>query len=731
MQNWSTVSALLCCISVAQAQTVDSRIAEEISRGSTASIIIEMELPSTPESGVNLEKSAANSQIVDKARERISTAREGLASALRSAEVRITRSFEHLPFVVATVDAGQFERVRLMANVRGIYLNERHRQDWNNFATTVPAPAPDMDSEADTDRALLSRLEKSKLNQNVPERAQYSSTNDSINAPAVWAKGFTGQNQVIAVLDDGIDKTHSIFSGKIVAEACFSDKVKGTDTSLCPGGGTTEFGAGTGSNCFKVKSCEHGMHVAGIAAGGIGTYTSGTLKGVAPDAKIYAIQVFSIVKDQEFCKTSSECLGAYTSSTLGALNHLISEASNYTLASVNMSLGGKPVSGTCDTDLRKSAIDTLRQLGVITTIAAGNDGLLNRVEAPGCISTAFTVSSVIITVPDSDVNHSPLVDVLAPGYLILSAGPNNGFVTKSVTSMATPAVAGAIALLKSANPKATSAEIENALRSTGIPSDYIGWTWKTPRIDVSAALTALGTVSSPRGTPVVFIYPSNSTQAQSYLRIHNTSGSSGSVRVTIYDDVTGRKLGVWTKTIPANASIQYFSRTLESEATPIIVPPNDPDTAYTAYIEANFVGQVQHVLYNPIGRSLTNVSGCESGLSRSQKYIGNIHTSLLADYPSYLVVHNNSSVAAKPSFKVYDSISGTYINRFTLSTNMPPFTTTIITMGNILSTFGQAPAAGQNHINVELEGTFKGTIQHTVDNKGAGVITNMTARCDL
>src|SRR5207247_3248665 len=125
-----------------------------------------------------------------------------------------------------------------------------------------------------------------------------------------------------------------------------------------------------------------------------------------------------------------------------------------TLAAVNMSLGGGLSATFCDDEPQKPAIDQLRAVGVATAIASGNNGQVDRISAPGCISSAVSVGS---TTKIDDVsffsNVAPFLSLFAPGGSatggaadILSSVPG-GFGRKAGTSMATPHVAGAFAVL--------------------------------------------------------------------------------------------------------------------------------------------------------------------------------------------------------------------------------------------------------------------------------------------
>lgn len=158
-----------------------------------------------------------------------------------------------------------------------------------------------------------------------------------IGADVAWAAGYTGIGQAIVILDTGVDKNHPNFTGKIVAEACFSTGF-GAATSLCPAGENPsgadfQVGSDAGTNCSGISSCDHGTHVAGIAAGSSLTY-----RGIASDAYLIPIQVFSKF-DSTYCSGSSSCILAYFSDVLRALDWVYEQRDNFTIASANLSLG--------------------------------------------------------------------------------------------------------------------------------------------------------------------------------------------------------------------------------------------------------------------------------------------------------------------------------------------------------------------------------------------------------
>jgi subtilisin family serine protease len=99
----------------------------------------------------------------------------------------------------------------------------------------------------------------------------------------MWANGLTGAGQTIAVLDTGTHTSHPFLAGKVVEEACYSIN------SNCPNGAITMTGAGSGVYCtYAPDGCQHGTHVAGIAAG-----QGSNFSGVGKGASIMSVQVFS------------------------------------------------------------------------------------------------------------------------------------------------------------------------------------------------------------------------------------------------------------------------------------------------------------------------------------------------------------------------------------------------------------------------------------------------------
>lgn len=311
-----------------------------------------------------------------------------------------------------------------------------------------------------------------------------------IGATKAWAAGYTGAGWTVAVIDTGVDSSHPFLAGKVVSEACFSSTVPGRSDTMCPSGATGSMLPGSGGPCF-LPGCQHGTHVAGIAAG-----KGDSFSGVAPDANIISIQVFSSFTTPDDCGANrpTPCLLSYQSDQILGLERIYELRSTYNIAAVNMSLGGGLFSSPCDTDATKTVIDQLRTAGIATVIASGNDGSVTELSLPACISSAVSVASTTDGSfnPFDQVslfsNTNQYLSLLAPGQTILSSVPGGGFLNLTGTSMAAPHVAGAWALMKAKRPSASVTEVLNALTATGTPITDPGNGLVFARINVDKAL---------------------------------------------------------------------------------------------------------------------------------------------------------------------------------------------------------------------------------------------------
>jgi len=344
-------------------------------------------------------------------------------------------------------------------------------------------------------------LDRVSLDESVPETG----------AAILHAAGVTGAGTTIAVLDTGIHYDHPAFAGRISSSLCFSSNVVADKTrSACPGRALSDASSRAANYCFQdnsaVEDCRHGTHVASIAAGapgnspGSGSYT---YTGVAPGASIIPVQVFSEVYliPNNICGPAGRCAISYVSDQIGALDYLYANRTSLGLSVINMSLGGDPLNGDCNNDPRAHIIGLLRDAGIPTVAAAGNDSRRGEMSAPACITDTISVAALDETgAIASFSNRSELTDVAAPGSNIDAAGPpspSGSTLQSSGTSMAAPHVAGGIALIRSVAPTATVDQIADALAATGRP---VGAGFNLPavpavRFDLAAA--ALASTSQP------------------------------------------------------------------------------------------------------------------------------------------------------------------------------------------------------------------------------------------
>ncbi|MEV0312093.1 S8 family peptidase [Nonomuraea fuscirosea] len=369
---------------------------------------------------------------------------------------------------------------------------------------------------AEVDGRTLDKLKKDNRVQAV-YKDELSAPNLDVSTTVIRSDranqaGWNGTGTTVAVLDTGIDRDHPFFAGRIADEACFSssDASDGT-VSLCPNNQPSQTGPGAADvetpQCTVdgANVCSHGTHVAGIAAGKM--TTGAPANGVAPEARLLPVQVFSRVDDPLTCGIGpTPCFLSYTSDQKLALEYVARVARTYNVAAVNMSLGGgRAYSEACDADPSAGAVkpefDALVALGVAPVVAAGNSGWENGVSAPACVSTAITVGAT----DDSDAlasftNRGPLLDLFAPGVAIRSSVPDDAYGDKNGTSMAAPHVAGAFALMRQAFPNNTVEQSLQRLRDTGaqIRFDASGTQVTTARIDMERATAGATPATDPR-----------------------------------------------------------------------------------------------------------------------------------------------------------------------------------------------------------------------------------------
>lgn len=396
---------------------------------------------------------------------------------------------------------------QLIASLQNHTVNIRHQYE------TIPFMAMNVDAQA------LAALRNSPLVRSIEEdtldQVFMASSNPVIGSPLAWAEGYDGNGWAVAVLDTGVETSHSWFTtggDRIVSEACYSTNEAGISESLCPDGAENSTAENSGLHCDFHSSCSHGTHVAGTVAG---NDAAGPNYGVARGADIIAIQVFSKFLTEDDCGIGRvPCLLSADSDQVAAMERVLQLSDSMNIAAVNMSLGGGEYSDqtTCDADnlARKEAIQNLRDIGIATVIAAGNHHSTDSIAAPACISNAISVGATDdVDNVASFSNIYPQLHLLAPGVAINSSVPPNNLASKQGTSMAVPHVAGAWAVMKQRSPLASVTEVLSALTNTAtqVEDQRASVAVQTfARINLDLALGELQTSPQPEfeSTPEAF-----------------------------------------------------------------------------------------------------------------------------------------------------------------------------------------------------------------------------------
>jgi len=295
---------------------------------------------------------------------------------------------------------------------------------------------------------------------------------DVIKVYEAWDITQGSDSVIVAIIDDGFDASHPEFKNKIVNPW----NVVTHSTELFPSGGS-----------------EHGTHVAGTAVGWNDNKEG--LCGIAPKCKLMPIQV----GDKDGLMSSL----AIVSGILYAIHHDADV--------VNMSLGmyyGDDILNMTE-DEQRALISGLypdeqefweelftfaNETDMILVQAAGNQAILAGID-PFCRSSRNIIVSALDTVQNKAdfSNYGEYSTVSAPGVSIYSSTPNKGYEFLDGTSMASPIVTGAVALLKSAHSDWTPEQIIKALVNSGVSvasSQYVG-----PLIQLDKALNYDGSDS--------------------------------------------------------------------------------------------------------------------------------------------------------------------------------------------------------------------------------------------
>lgn len=271
-----------------------------------------------------------------------------------------------------------------------------------------------------------------------------------IHVEEVWARGYTGKGITAAVLDTGVC-LHPDFEGRLAA---FHDLI---------GGRTAPY-----------DDYGHGTHVTGILAGS--GALSAKYRGVAPDARIIHLKILD--------KNGN----GKRRDVIRAIQWVLQNRERYEIRVLNISIGTVKEGDVRD-EVLVEAVEGAWDAGIVVVVAAGNMGPLPQsITAPGNSRKVITVGSSDESAPiysgrGPTKNCVCKPDIVAPGSGIFSCGSQwqrqRPYCRKSGTSMATPMVSGAVALLLSKEPWLSNVEVKMRLRECaedlGMDHSRQGW----------------------------------------------------------------------------------------------------------------------------------------------------------------------------------------------------------------------------------------------------------------
>jgi subtilisin family serine protease len=413
---------------------------------------------------------------------------------------------------------------------------------------------------------------------NVTYRPLLDRSPGLIGAPQMWGMpsfSTAGNGIKIGIIDDGVDQAHPFFdpagytmppgfpkgdtaytTAKVIAARAFPAPETHWPYAKVP---------------FDPKQSEHATHVAGIAAG---DYTPnaiagrGPLSGVAPRAYIGNYKVLTY-------PTENFGLNGNAPEIAAGVEAAVKDGMDV----INLSLGEAEIDPA--RDLVTTAINAAADAGVVPVIAAGNDfddfGR-GSVSSPGNAAKAITAAAVtkqLAIASFSSSGPTPISlgmkpDVAAPGVDITSSVPpsDGTWASFSGTSMATPHVAGAAALLLQRHPDWTVAQVKSALVLTGKPVPSAANELPTTR-------TGGGLVQVPAANaPLIFAAPAD----LSFGLVR--TGSQAARAVTLTD--AGGGTGTWT----ASVALQQGSPGVTVTVPPAVTVPGRLDVAASASASA-------------------------------------------------------------------------------------------------------------------------------------------------
>lgn len=381
-----------------------------------------------------------------------------------------------------------------------------------------------------------------------------------VNQPAASSRGFTGAGATVAVIDTGVDYTRSDFG-------CTSPGVP----AAC-----------------KVNYYQNFVGTGSLDSHGHGTNVSGIVVGVAPSAKVVALNVFGANT------TTSDSL------IISAIDWAIANQAAYNIAAINISLGDGVNHGSrCNNTPYDTPVSNANLAAIVVAVGAGNEGFTDGVSRPACVAGVKAVGAVYSanigaasfgscsdasTAADQIAcfsNFTPGVGGL-PDY-ILAPGVNQtaGGYIASGTSQATPYISAAAAILRSAAPypSATQQQAVTQIYDPVVAGPTItisrgGVSANEPRLDIVQSLAAAGDgFASPIASNSFY---SNNAAATKETGEPNHAGNAGGKSVWVsFASGYNTRVSVDTHLSNFDTLLAIYTGTGVSALTPVAA--NDDD----------------------------------------------------------------------------------------------------------------------------------------------------------
>lgn len=446
-----------------------------------------------------------------------------------------------------------------------------------------------------SDKLQLQSLTKS-------QQSEYIAPASIIRATELYDLGVYGSDVKIAIIDSGIDDTHSDFTGRIDYQKSFINSTFGFSSSE-----------------DYEDSHGHGTHVAGIAAGG------GSYPGIAYNARLYNLKAVNMAG----YSTEESVLAA------------IDEAIDQEVDIISISLGSGESLPWEFADYMSLAVDSAVDDGTVVVVAAGNEGENNplaTISSPAAASKAITVgatngSAKVVSFSSRGPSFSYRMDpdVVAPGYQIIAPLASDSvldlafnaiveislsdYIVLSGTSMAAPVVSGAVALLKQQFPTATPAVLRAALQESAVDlgSYETVYTQGSGLIDVAEALALLEDTENSNGFDLISSVPRANTNKpiefadrvefpgdKARMTLSFVTGTGGTISWQISDRI--KKFVSFDTNDQDISGSGYFEKSLN-----VSIPFDTIPDVYKGNINYNFLGKSYSIPFsftikNPIAK---------------------------------------------------------------------------------------------------------------------------------